>query len=83
MIDLKAISQEQISPIFTTMTITLKVPSMVCEVCAKTITTAIKNHEPTAEVTVELANKTVIVETQASANQIKNAIISAGHTVDD
>lgn len=65
------------------MTITLKVPSIACEVCAKTITTAIKNNEPAAEVTVDVADKIVTVETQASENQIKKAIIAAGHTIDD
>ena len=65
------------------MSLSLKVPSIACEGCAETITKAIKNNEPSAQVTVDVANKIVIVESQASATQIKDAIISAGHTIDD
>lgn len=65
------------------MTITLKVPSIACEVCAETITKAIKNNEPSAQINVNVADKIVTVETQAPATQIKNAIISAGHTIEE
>jgi copper chaperone len=63
------------------MSITLKVPSIACDVCAETITKAIKNDEPSANVKIDVANKIVTVETEASETKIKDAIISAGHTI--
>lgn len=65
------------------MTITLKVPSIACNVCAETITKAIKNEQPSAQVNVDVTGKIVTVETDAPETQIKNAIISAGHTIAD
>lgn len=65
------------------MTIILKVPSIACNVCAETITKAIKNEQPSAQVNIDVAGKIVTVETDAPETQIKNAIISAGHTIDD
>jgi copper chaperone len=63
------------------MAIKLKVPSIACEVCGETITKAIKSELPEAEVKVDVANKTVAVETSVSEERIKNIITSAGHTV--
>lgn len=64
------------------MSIQLKVPSIACEVCAKTITTAIKNQQPAAEVSVDVANKIVTVDTDAPEALIKEVIEAAGHTVE-
>ena len=64
------------------MTIELTVPSMVCEVCAGTITKAINTHEPKAKVNIDLDSKKVTVDTNASEESIKQIITSAGHTVD-
>jgi len=61
--------------------ISLKVPSIACDVCAQTITKAIKNSEPEAKVSVDVAEKVVSVETEASVETIKKAITEAGHTV--
>lgn len=61
--------------------ITLNVPSIACEVCAKTITTAIKNTDPQAEVNIDVETKIVQVNTSKSPNIIKEAIIEAGHTI--
>lgn len=61
------------------MSITLKVPSIACQVCATTITKAIQNSEPDAQVTVDVSNKVVTVETQASEAKIKEIIVNAGH----
>jgi len=61
--------------------ISLKVPSIACDVCAQTITKAIKNSEPEAKVSVDVAEKVVSVETDASVETIKKAITEAGHTV--
>jgi len=63
------------------MTITLTVPSIACEVCAKTITKAIHNQQPDAQVSIDVPQKLVTVETTASVEEIKNAIANAGHEV--
>ncbi len=59
-----------------------KVPSIACEVCAETITKAIKNSEPQADVNIDVGTKVVNVETQGSIETIKKAIIDAGHTIE-
>lgn len=60
----------------------LKVPSIACEVCAETITKAIKNSEPNAKVSVDVDSKIVSVDTNESEDTIKQVIIEAGHTVE-
>ena len=62
------------------MTMQIKVSSIACEVCAETITKAIKNSEPNAQVSVDVDTKIVTVETQAPESQIKEAILAAGHS---
>jgi copper chaperone len=64
------------------MTIQLKVPSIACEDCAKTITQAIKTHESDAEVKVDVENKIVSVETEASEESVRQMIQAVGHTVE-
>jgi copper chaperone len=61
---------------------TFKVPSMVCDGCAKTITDGILTHESDAKVEVDLKAKTVSVETEASEESIKQMIVAVGHTVE-
>ena len=65
------------------MTITLKVPSIACEVCASTITKAIQSQQPDAQVAVDVASKIVTVETTATPETIKTAIANAGHQIAD
>lgn len=62
------------------MTLTIKVPSIACEVCAKTITKAIQSQQSDAEVAVDVETKTVKVDTDASMEKIKSIITGAGHT---
>jgi copper chaperone len=64
------------------MKIFLKVPSIACEVCANTITKAIKNQYPDAQIYVNVSEKLVTVESAATAASIRQAIEQAGHTVD-
>lgn len=59
----------------------LKVPSIACEVCAKTITQEIQSHQPEAKVSVDVEAKTVQVETTASKEAIEKLIVAAGHEV--
>ena len=63
-------------------TIKFKVPSIVCDGCAKTITEEILVHESGAKVEVDLTAKTVSVETEASEESIKQMITAVGHTVE-
>ena len=63
------------------MSITLKVPSIACEVCGETITKAIKSELPQAEVKVDVPNKTVVIEAAVSEEKIKQIIVAAGHTL--
>lgn len=63
------------------MTIAIHVPSIACEVCAQTITKAIKNQYSEAQVTIDVPNKIVTVATEASETSIKEIIQAAGHTI--
>ena len=63
------------------MSLQLKVPSIVCEGCAETITKALKHLDPETKVEVELSTKTVTVEGKPSENSMKQAITKTGHTV--
>ena len=64
------------------MAIQLKVTSIACSACADTITKAIKNYESEADVQVNIGQKIVTVETEASEDSIKEVITSAGHKVE-
>ncbi len=63
-------------------TMTLNVPSIVCDGCAKAITDAILTHESDAKVEVDVKAKTVQVDTGASEESIKQMITALGHTVE-
>ncbi len=63
------------------MTITLKVPSIACEGCAKTITEGILKKEPTAKVEVDVKTKTVMIDTSADVEKIKEIIVDLGHEI--
>jgi copper chaperone len=62
-------------------TIKFKVPSIVCDGCAQTITEEILTHESEAKVKVDIAAKTVSIDTEASEEAVKQMITSVGHTV--
>ena len=64
------------------MKITFKVPSIACEVCAKTITNAVESNQTGAKVEVDVESKIVTVETEASLETIQQIIEAAGHTVE-
>ncbi|MEB3342878.1 heavy-metal-associated domain-containing protein [Okeania sp.] len=64
------------------MAMQLKVPSIVCDGCADTITKAIKNQDSGADVQVDMEQKIVTVETKASEESMKQVITAAGHTVE-
>jgi copper chaperone len=65
------------------MSLTLKVPTIMCNGCAQTITESIQTISPDAKVEVDVTNKTVVVKSAASSESIKQAIVASGHTVAD
>lgn len=64
------------------MAMRLKVPSIVCEGCAETITKAISELDASAKVNVNIETKEVVAETSASDNAVREAITAKGHTVE-
>lgn len=64
------------------MSLQLKVPSIVCDGCAETITKAVKSVDADARVDVDVSAKTVKVEGIQSEKSIKQAITATGHTVE-
>ena len=64
------------------MTIQLKVPSIVCDGCADTITKAITELDSGAKVNVNVETKEVSTETSASESAVREAITAKGHTVE-
>ncbi|PZO61365.1 MAG: heavy metal transporter [Phormidesmis priestleyi] len=64
------------------MSMTIQVPSIKCEGCADTITKEIKVHDENAKVTVDIANKTVEVDSDTlSESSVKQSIEIVGHKV--
>lgn len=64
------------------MSLQLKVPSIVCDGCAETITKAVKSVNADAQVDVDISAKIVKVEGAQSEESIKQAIAATGHTVE-
>jgi copper chaperone len=63
------------------MQLHMTIPSMACSACAETITNAVKAVDGTAIVTADLKTKDVVVETAASEDAVKEAIVGAGYPV--
>ncbi|AFY65274.1 heavy-metal-associated domain-containing protein [Geitlerinema sp. PCC 7407] len=64
------------------MTLELKVPSMACDACAKTIAAAVTQLDPNAAIAADPKTKLVQVETQQSPEAVKAAIAAAGYPVE-
>ncbi|WP_009634605.1 heavy-metal-associated domain-containing protein [Synechocystis sp. PCC 7509] len=64
------------------MALKLKVPNIMCAGCGETITDSIHTMEPDAKIDVDVQAKTVTVESAASEETIKQAIVAAGFTVE-
>ena len=56
-----------------------KVPEMSCGHCVSTIETAVKELDPQAVISADLAGHQVTVQTKVDASQIGDAIRSAGY----
>lgn len=63
------------------MTLKLTVPNMACSACAETITKAVTDIDPAAQIQADPKTKQVNIETQADAAAVKNAITAVGYTV--
>ncbi|WP_144110531.1 heavy-metal-associated domain-containing protein [Paraburkholderia sp. BCC1886] len=63
------------------MTIEFQVEGMSCQHCVAAVTSAIREHDGTAQVHVDLASGRVAVESAKSADTLKAAIDEAGYTV--
>lgn len=63
------------------MALKLNVPDISCDDCAQTISESIHTMEPDAKVDVDVDAKTVTVESAASEESIKQAIVAAGYTI--
>ena len=64
------------------MALKLNVPNIMCDGCGETITDSIHTMEPDAKIDVDVQAKTVTVESAASEETIKQAIVAAGFTVE-
>jgi len=64
------------------MSITLNVPSIMCDACVSTVSKAIAKVDPGAKVSADIDKKEVTVETASSEADVRQAITSAGHTVE-
>jgi copper chaperone len=64
------------------MALKLKVPNIACDGCAETITESIRIVQPDAKVDIDVKDKTVSVESEASEESIKQAIVAAGYTIE-
>ena len=62
------------------MALQLTVSNMACSACADTITKAVQDVDPTAEVTADPKTKQVNIDTQASEMTVREAIATAGYT---
>ena len=63
------------------MTIELRVEGMSCQHCVAAVTNAIREHDATAQVEVDLATGRVVVESAQPVDVLKAAIDEAGYTV--
>lgn len=57
----------------------LNVPDMTCGHCAGAVAKAVKSVDANAEVAVDLASKTVSIETASDAEKIRRALEAAGY----
>jgi copper chaperone len=56
----------------------LSIPDMTCGGCARGVTAAVKELDPAAELTIDVAARKVQVKTSASDAAVKQAITEAG-----
>ena len=62
------------------MQLKIKIPTIACDACKKTITSAICALDSGAKIDVDIERKVVCIEAQASEASIREAIVEVGHT---
>ncbi|MBF2074401.1 MAG: heavy metal transport/detoxification protein [Synechococcales cyanobacterium C42_A2020_086] len=63
------------------MALKLHVPTLTSPEAAQSLRETLLTSEPDAQVEVDVASKTVTVESQASEETFKQLIVAAGHTI--
>ncbi|MBF2002372.1 MAG: heavy metal transport/detoxification protein [Synechococcales cyanobacterium M58_A2018_015] len=63
------------------MALKLHVPTLTSPEAAQALQETLLTSEPDAQVEVDVASKTVTVESQASEETFKQLIVAAGHTI--
>ncbi|MBO3462466.1 heavy-metal-associated domain-containing protein [Aetokthonos hydrillicola Thurmond2011] len=64
------------------MALKLNVTNISCEDCVAKISESIHVMEPDAKVNVDINTKTVTVESKASEESIKQAIVASGYHIE-
>jgi copper chaperone len=59
----------------------LQVEGMTCGGCVRGVTKSVQTVDGNAKVEVDLATKKVTVDSQASLDSVKSAIVQAGYSV--
>ena len=59
-----------------------KVPDMTCGHCAKTVEKAVKDADPSAQVSVDLPRKVLTVQTAAGEGRVRDLIRAAGYEIE-
>jgi copper chaperone len=59
----------------------LKVEKMSCGGCVRSVTKSVQAVDNNAKVEIDLAAKNVRIDTQASLEEVKSAIVDAGYPV--
>jgi copper chaperone len=59
----------------------LQVKGMSCGGCVRSVTKSVQTVDSSAKVEIELASKKVRVDSQASLDSVKSAIVDAGYPV--
>ena len=63
------------------MQMTFNVPTIACSGCADAITKAIQTADSKANISVDVDNKMVEVNTELSDASIRQVIVDAGHEI--
>jgi copper chaperone len=58
---------------------TLNLPGITCGGCARSVTAAIKELDPEATVTADVAARRVTVKTTATDQALRDAVMDAGY----
>lgn len=58
------------------------IPDMACSACAAKITKAVQTLDASASVDADTSTKKVVIATTTAGDQVKQAIATAGYTVE-